>query len=215
MKTYTNRRRRALMLVVLLPLLTLATGAKKQASPEDLASARATVETAMQQILAVLGDEALPTEERRARIEAIAYDNFDFETMSKLVLRRDWKKFSKAQRQDFVKEFKLHLSRSYGSRLDRYNQQEIAILGERAETRGDVKVMTAVVGGQFDGAKVDYRLRKKDEGWLAIDVVIEGVSLVSNFHSQFAEVVGRQGPEGLLKQLREKYAGPELAAASE
>jgi phospholipid transport system substrate-binding protein len=209
MGTRKTLRFAAIVGVALALLLAAPAGAKgKRADAAGLAEARAAVAVAMEQVLAALSDDALSSAERRAKIEKIAYGNFDFATMSKLVLRRDWKKFSEAQRSEFVDEFKLHLAESYGSRLERYDQQEIEIAGERAEARGDVTVHTVIVGGQFDGAQVDYRMRKQAEGWLAIDVVIEGVSLVSNFHSQFAEIVGREGPEGLLKQLRDKNAMP-------
>jgi phospholipid transport system substrate-binding protein len=206
------RRTRTLLVLVALMLATpLVLQARDTANAAALAEARSAVQVAMEQVLVVLSDQTLSGDERRARIEQIAYANFDFQTMSKLVLRRDWKKFSTIQRSEFVEEFKLHLSQSYGSRLDRYNQQEIKLLSERPEARGDVTVQTAIVGGQFDGALIDYRMRRRDAGWLVIDVVIEGVSLVSNFHAQFAGIVGRGGPEELLRQLRDKNANPDLA----
>ena len=192
-----------------------AAAAEPKADPAALSQARTAVDVATKQVLAVLSEKGLTTPERRTRIEAIAYENFDFRTMSKLVLRRDWKKFSEPQREQFVEEFKRHLSESYGSRLERYEQTGISIAGERAEARGDVTVMTVIKGGQFDGATVDYRMRKTKDRWLAIDVIIEGVSLVSNFHSQFAEIVNRDGPEGLLAQLREKNANSATPSAGE
>ena len=76
--------------------------------------------------------------------------------------------------------------------------------GAREEPRGDVTVQTRVIGGQFNGASVDYRLRKTGEEWRVIDVVIEGISMVSNFRDQFKAVVSSGGPDLLLKQLREK-----------
>ena len=207
-----TRTRTLLVLVALMLATPFVLQARDTANAAALAEARSAVEVAMEQVLVVLSDQTLSGDGRRARIEQIAYANFDFQTMSKLVLRRDWKKFSTTQRSEFVEEFKLHLAHSYGSRLDRYNQQEIKLLSERPEARGDVTVQTAIVGGQFDGALIDYRMRKRDAGWLVIDVVIEGVSLVSNFHSQFAGIVGRGGPEALLRQLREKNMNPKIAA---
>lgn len=205
-----TRTRTLLVLVALMLATPFVLQARDTANAAALAEARSAVEVAMEQVLVVLSDQTLSGDGRRARIAQIAYANFDFQTMSKLVLRRDWKKFSTTQRSEFVEEFKLHLAHSYGSRLDRYNQQEIKLLSERPEARGDVTVQTAIVGGQFDGALIDYRMRKRDAGWLVIDVVIEGVSLVSNFHSQFAGIVGRGGPEELLRQLREKNMDPDL-----
>ena len=139
-------------------------------------------------------------------IEKIAYARFDFTTMSRLVLARNWKRFSKDQQARFEVEFKTFLAKQYGTRLDSYQQEKVEVLGERAEPRGDVTVRTRIVGGDFEGADVDYRLRGKDGNWLVIDVVIEGISLVSNYRDQFKSVVGSGGPEALLDELKRKNA---------
>jgi phospholipid transport system substrate-binding protein len=140
------------------------------------------------------------------QIEEITYDRFDFATISRLVLARRWKSLSSEQREEFVEQFKIQLSRSYGTRITRYEQEQVAILGSRVEPRGDVTVSTRIKGGTADGIGVDYRLRRRDGPWLVIDVIIEGVSLVSSYRSQFKEILGHDGPEELLKQLREKNA---------
>jgi phospholipid transport system substrate-binding protein len=162
------------------------------------------VETTVGQVLAILADPALDSETRRKRIEQIAFDVFDFTTMSKLTLARNWKKLDDEQKRTFVREFKAHLSRSYGSRLDRYRQENVEIFGTREEPRGDVTVFTKIVGGQFDGIEMNYRLRNRKDRWRAIDVVIEGVSLIANFRSQFAEIMSKGGPEKLIADLRTK-----------
>lgn len=170
------------------------------------------VDATVAAVLVVLREPGLSVDERRSRIERIAYDRFDFETMSRLVLARGWRRFSDAQQDEFVEAFKRHLSASYGSRVERYEQESVAIVEERIEPRGDVTVQTRIKGGRYDGTAVDYRLRQRDGGWRVIDVVIEGVSLVSNFRSQFAEVMARGGPEEVLRRLREKTV-PEAGAA--
>ncbi len=169
---------------------------------DPTAEARALVEDTLGRVLAIINDQESSSERRRARIEDIADDVFDFETMSKLSMARNWKRLSKAQRPDFVREFRQHLARNYGSRLDRYQQTDVAVVGTREEPRGDVTVLSKVIGGQFDGVKMNYRLRHRKGTWKVIDVVIEGVSLVANFRSQFAEVMSRGGPDELLHQLR-------------
>jgi phospholipid transport system substrate-binding protein len=162
-------------------------------------------------VVEILQDGSLPTEERRKRIEKLAFDVFDFSTMGKLVLARNWKKLDDRQRREFIEQFKIYLSRNYGSRLDRYRQTDVAIVGARIEPRGDVTVLSEVVGGEFDGVALDYRLRRRGGDWKVIDVVIEGVSLIGNFRSQFREVVSQKGPEGLLEQMRVKNAEPRAA----
>jgi phospholipid transport system substrate-binding protein len=126
--------------------------------------------------------------------------------MSKLVLGRNWKRLDAAERDEFVDEFTTYLANDYGSRLDRYEQEKVAVEGEEPKPRGDVVVKTKIVGGANHGAIIDYRMRKQGEDWKIIDVVIEGISLVANFRDQFKEVIARSGPEGLIRKLEEKNA---------
>ena len=202
------RRMRSAGLVRCPAILVLSLVCASPSVAAEIASAREVIEQTAAAVVAVLKQSELSTEVRRRHIEEIAYERFDFNTMSRLVLARNWKRFSEEQKATFVAEFRIYLSRSYGQRLNRYEQEDVAITGERAEARGDVTVLTKIVGGQFDGSQIDYRLRESDGEWRIIDVVIEGVSLVSNYRSQFKEVIGNKGPEGLLEQLRAKNAGP-------
>ena len=103
-------------------------------------------------------------------------------------------------------ELTNYLLASYGTRIARYGREDVVTLGERAEVNGDVSVQTVIKGGDFDGAAVDYRMRTIAGEWRVIDVVIEGVSLVANFRSQFADVIAKGGPQELLKRLKEKNA---------
>jgi phospholipid transport system substrate-binding protein len=173
---------------------------------ESEASARAVVEQTVDEVLAILSNDSVPTSERLRSIEDVVYGRFDLQVMSRMVLARNWKTFSKEQQTEYVAEFKKYLSNNYGSRIERYDQQKVDYLGARDEPRGDVVVRTKIIGGEFEGSQVDYRLRKQSEKWLVIDVVIEGISMVSNFRDQFKQVVSDGGPELLLRKLREKNA---------
>jgi phospholipid transport system substrate-binding protein len=170
---------------------------------------RAMIQQTIDAVLAVLDEKALSTEQKRSRIEEIAYARFDFPVVSRLVLARDWNRFSKPQQAAFMEEFKRYLAVNYGNRIERYDQQRVDIVGERQEPRGDVTIQSVVRGGEFEGATIDYRLRQRDGNWLVIDVIVEGISFVSNFRDQFKEVLARGGPDELLQKLREKNAaGP-------
>jgi phospholipid transport system substrate-binding protein len=175
-------------------------------SSAQAGEARAVVDQTVDTVLAVLRQPELSVFERRAKIEEIAYARFDFDTMSRLVLSRNWRKFDAANKRDFIDEFKRHLARSYGQRVERYEDEEVTVEGERVEKRGDVTVLTVIHGGAFDGARIGYRLRNRDGEWRVIDVLIEGVSLVGNYRSQFKDIVSRDGPAGLIAQLHEKNA---------
>jgi phospholipid transport system substrate-binding protein len=194
----------AVFWIALAPAMAVA--AEGAAEPADFAGARKVVEETLQAVLSVLDQPGLSSWQRRKQIEQIAYQRFDFVTMSKLVVARPWRKFSKSQKQEFVSEFKQHLSRSYGKRIGSYRRIDIEIAGHVVEPRGDVTVKTLVVGGEYDGAEINYRMRHRDNIWKAIDVVIEGVSLVANFRSQFQPILSQGGPEELLSRLKEKNA---------
>lgn len=177
---------------------------------DDGAEAQAIVRKTVDQVLEVLARESLSDAQRRQQIEEIAYQRFDFATISRLVLARKWKRFSPEQREEFIEQFKIQLSKNYGSRITRYEQERVEIRDHRLERNGDVTVRTRIDGGAADGIEVDYRLRRKDKKadgpWMVIDVIVEGVSLVSSYRSQFAEVLNHNDPSELLKQLREKNA---------
>jgi phospholipid transport system substrate-binding protein len=177
-----------------------------RAATESEAGARAVIAETVEEVLAVLRDKSKPTEDRIRSLEQIVYGRFDLYVMSRLVLARNWKRFSEEQKEQYVEEFKQYLTNSYGNRIERYDQQEVEIVGEREEPRGDVVVKTKILGGEFEGALVDYRLRKQDSDWRVIDVVIEGISMVSNYRDQFKSIVSSGGPELLLEKLREKNA---------
>ena len=187
---------------ILALLLVLAAGPAPAADADE---ARATMEKTVADVLVVLGDGSLPLQAKKDRIQAIAFERFDFVTMSKLVLKRDWKRFDAAQQQEFVEEFKEHLSARYGENLGRYENEKVEVTSHRTETNGDVTVKTVIRGGKYDGTPVDYRLRNAAT-WRVIDVVIENVSLVSSFRQQFADVLEKGGPTGVLAKLKQRNA---------
>lgn len=206
--TRSSRTTRKRVSSALLALALLLAGTARAAStPAQV------VEGLAGQVVAVLKDNALSSDAKRARIEAIAYEAIDFVTLSKLVLARNWPKFSPPQRAEFEQEFKRHLSVTYGRNIDSYKNETVKILGERQEARGDVTVHSKILrGGGSEDVLVDYRLRQRDGQWRIIDVIVEGVSLVSNFRSQFQDIVAQGGPDRLLVLLREKNASGESLA---
>jgi len=194
---------RARRLMLALGALALA-AVPALAADEPAEDPQKVVAVALDDVMAVLNDAAASEASRRDRIADIAFAHFDFPTMSKLVVARPWRKFTDAERTEFIASFKTHLARSYGRRLARYEGTQVAVTGRRNEQRGDVTVLSKVVGGQFDGATMDYRMRGKTGTWLVIDVIIEGVSLVSNFRSQFKPILAQGGAPELLRRLNDK-----------
>ncbi|HVN38765.1 MAG TPA: ABC transporter substrate-binding protein [Myxococcota bacterium] len=201
-----RRRVRALLgaLTALVAVVSVAALASAAEPP------RSVIQRTIDEVLAILRDKGRSSDQRRKDLEAIARDRFDFMTMSKLVMATNWKKLSPDQQTEFVDQFTRFLANDYGARIDRYHQEDVQITGEQPEARGDHTVKTKIVGGDNDGAIVDYRLRQQEGGgnWLIIDVVIEGISLVANYRDQFREVANQGGPVVVIQKLKEKNANP-------
>lgn len=177
-------------------------------------SPRQVIEHTTDAVLAVLANSSLSAEQKRKQIEEIASKRFDFPTVSKLVLARNWKRLSPEQQAQFTEEFRKHLSLTYGRNVEQYNNERAEVIGERAEPDGDWTIKTRILRPQGEPILVDYRLRKFGEEWRVIDVVIEGTSLVANFRSQFQDIVSRDGPERLIQVLQEKNARGEPLKSS-
>ena len=197
MKSTMKNRTLTAAASIMAAVVIAATGSATLA-PSDV------VDTMASQVLEVLRDRTVETEIRRAKVEEIIYKHIDFETLSKLVMARNWRKLSDEQKAEFKTHFKKHLSDTYGENIDNYRNESVTITSERKEKRGDVTVKSKINRGGSDDVLVDYRLRNKDGTWGIIDVVIEGVSLVANFRSQFQDIMSNGGPDRLLKLLREK-----------
>lgn len=190
----TSAARAALLLLVALPL------------PAGAEDARTALSRTLERALAVLADEELTSEQRVERVEAIVDERFDHTLIARLVLARSYRKLTPEQRVEFEQEFKRHLSLSYGRRVERYAGEQVEVGAARNESNGDVTVATRIVGGDQDGALVDYRLRRRDGTWYVIDVIIEGVSMLQNFRTQIQEIVSSKGTDHLIQTLREKNA---------
>ncbi len=204
--TKTLRLLGAMLALCLVATLAHAKVEKAEEAGESGPSARQIMEDTVVEVMAILKDTGIEGASRRGKLEQIAYDRFDFRSMSRLVLAKNWKRLSKDQQKEFVKEFRVYLANDYGSRLNRYGDEDVEVVGERKEPRGDVTIKTEIRGGANNGALVDYRMRHKKSDWKIIDVVIEGISLVANFRDQFREVISSGGPEALIRKLKEKNA---------
>jgi phospholipid transport system substrate-binding protein len=185
-----------------LALLLLIAPASAPAGPEE--DARAVVEQTSVEVLDSLADKSIAHSERIAKLTAIAEQRFDLKLMSGLILGRNRSKLSPDQQDEFLAEFKRHLTVTYGDSLEKYSGEKVEIMQSRPEASGDVTVKT--------GITVDYRLRAKPGPWRVIDIFIEGVSVVQNFRTQVQEIVSTQGADQLITILREK--NDKKAAAS-
>jgi phospholipid transport system substrate-binding protein len=139
--------------------------------------------------------------ERRAAVRKIAFETFDFEEMSKRALARHWQARTPAEREEFVKLFADLLERAYVSKIENYGGEKIAYNGDTIE--GDAAlVKTKIVTKQGTDVPVDYRMVKRNDRWLVYDVVIEGVSLINNYRTQFNKIIQTSSYQSLVDRMK-------------
>jgi phospholipid transport system substrate-binding protein len=163
-----------------------------------------TVKQVIEKALDVLKEPG-PSEARRQKVKRIVDPHFDYEEMAKRSLGPAWGKLSPGQRQEFVALFAQLLEASYSDKIEKYAQRvKIDYTGEI--TSGDsVEVRTVVVKAN-DRIPLNYRLMNEGGTWKVYDVVIEGVSLVSNYRSQFSRIIHESSYAELVKRLKIKVS---------
>jgi phospholipid transport system substrate-binding protein len=188
-------RRLTLVVLLMLPLNAFA------GAPLD------SVKANVNGVLDALRDPKLKGEAgkkvKEQRIEAAAEKLFDFVELSKRTLGLNWNKFSVEQRKEFVHLFKSVLKDAYVEKITAYTNEQVNFAKELTLSETTVEVHSVIVskGGE---TPINYRVAKKENAWKVYDVVIEGVSLVSNYRTQFREILGNNPPEKLLETLRKK-----------
>ena len=174
---------------------------------EPLDKIRETVED----VLAVLADETLQAPEnqaaRRERLRQAVYQRFGFEEMARRSLGRHWRDLSDEQRQRFVALFSDLLERSYVGKIESAGTgSRVEYTRETIDDEGFASIQSVVTNPLDSQIEVEYRLLQRDasQPWEVYDIVIEGVSLINNYRTQFNNIIHRTSYEGLVKQLRLK-----------
>ena len=131
--------------------------------------------------------------------------NFNFDKVSRLVLGKNWTKATPEQKTAFQAEFRTLLIRTYATALSKYKNQTIEYKPLRmADGASTATVKTQIVQPGGQPIAVDYSLEKQSDAWKVYDIVIEGVSLVTNYRGQFAQEIRQNGLDSLIKKLGDK-----------
>jgi phospholipid transport system substrate-binding protein len=185
---------------------TLLLAASAETKPSG-AAAKDLVIKATNEGIAILRDKSLTREQRNERLAKVAFQHMDFEIVSRLCMGRHWRTIPEDKRKEFMTEFRTRLVIAYTFNLDQYSGQEVVVTNTRQEPDGDWTVSSSIVDtDKKELAKVEYRLRPKNNELRLIDVTIEGVSLIANYRSQFQEIMSNGGIEKVLQIIREKNA---------
>jgi len=166
-----------------------------------------TVKGHVDKVLEVLRDPSLKAESakkvKKDKIMAISEKMFDFTELSKRTLAANWSKFGPEQQNEFIELYTSLLEDAYANKIMAYTDEKIAFNKEVVLTEKTVEVRSTVQKKDGD-IPIDYRVIMKDGSWRVYDVVIEGVSLINNYRSQFREILANKPPESLLETLRKK-----------
>lgn len=184
-----------LICTLLLPARVQATGALE------------TVKTNVNKVLEILRDPTRKSqfakEIKEDRIRPVFKEMFDDVELSKRTLGRNWTALNSAQQEEFVTLFRRILENAYADKILSYTNEQVVFDRETAIAPNRVEVYTRVITSSKQ-IPVVYRVILKDGTWRVYDVVIENVSLVQNYRSQFNDILAKDTPEKLLETMRKK-----------
>ena len=182
-------------------------------SPDELVK-----RTAEDVLATVKGDKDIQAGDQ-GKIFALAEEkivpNFNFDKVLRMVLGKNWTKATPEQKTAFQAEFRSLLIRTYATALSKYRNQVIEYKPFRKTSESNVaSVKTLIVQPGGQPIAVDYTLEKQADAWKVYDIVIEGVSLVTNYRGQFAQEIRTNGLDSLIKKLGDKNRAAEAKAST-
>lgn len=190
-------------LLIATSMLCFSVGAFAVETPDEL------VKRTAEDVLSVVKNDKDIQAGNQQKIFALAEEkilpNFNFDRVSRLVLGKNWTKATPDQKTAFQAEFRTLLLRTYATALSKYKNQVIEYKPLRLEngaSNATVKTLILQPGGQ--PIAVDYALEKQADDWKVYDIVIEGVSLVTNYRGQFTQEIRQNGLDSLIKKLVDK-----------
>ena len=166
-----------------------------------------TVENGVNKVIKTLGDPDFKAKAKDEQIAVIGKEIdhiFDFKELSKRTLGREWKKMSAEQQKEFVKLFKQLLQGVYADRLLAYSDQKVIFDKESMLKKGRAEVQSYLVTSDGNKIPLFYRLTDKSGSWKVYDIIIEGVSMVKNYRTQFRQILSKNSPDKLIEILRDK-----------
>lgn len=165
------------------------------------------VRSTVDQVVKIVSDKEMKKpqneQKRRSALKQTIGGIFDYGEMAKRSMGVHWKTLNPVQRKEFVGLFSTLLENSYAGKIESYNKEKIVY--DRESVEGTyAEVFSRVITPKRDEFSLDYRLLREGNKWMVYDVVIEGVSLVSNYRSQFNKIINEKGYNELVKKLKTK-----------
>jgi phospholipid transport system substrate-binding protein len=197
-----RQRKLAIMLVA---TIALAGAAEISRAGEPLDLVKSVVEGG----IAVLKDPKLKSpEQKRERVERlkeIINPIFDYNEMARRSLGAHWRRRSPAEQEEFVRLFRAFVEKIYSDKLDFYDGQRV-MFGRETIDQEYAQVDSIMTNSKGEENSIVYRLKRTDGKWKVYDAVVENISIVNNYRSQFDRVISKSSYEELKRMLKEKAA---------
>lgn len=165
------------------------------------------VQTNVNKVLEVLRDPKLKEDSakkiKREKLEVIYEQMFDEVELSRRTLGGNWNKLNTSQQQEFIQLYRQVLEKAYIDKILSYTNEKIVFPKENMLASNQAEVQTKVITSSKE-IPIFYRVIQKNGAWKVYDVVVENVSLVQNYRSQFNDILGKNKPDQLLEILRKK-----------
>lgn len=167
------------------------------------------IRSTVDQVLEILNNPKLKSksakEERRSRLRQVIYPRFDFAEMARRSLGSTWRRISGGEQQEFLNLFTQLLEESYVRNIDSYSGEKI-LYGREIEDQNFAEVATKIITNWGEEFAVNYKLHEVNGDWKVYDVVMENVSIVNNYRSQFTRLSDKHSFAELLDRIREQLA---------
>lgn len=171
------------------------------ASAQDGDDPAPAVMDTVNQVLAVLRDTTMTEPDKRAKVYALAEGRIDFEGMSRRILAVDWKSLNDAQRAKFQGLFRQLLLDSYWAQMRKYKDEKAEYVTAILEGEEEATVDTIIISGNVE-IPVTYRMTKTNGKWMAYDILVESLSLTSNYRNEYRNVIKSRGIDGLFERMQ-------------
>ncbi len=196
---------RCLKAAVLSVLLLFASTSWAAAQPGPLEVIQSGTDRAIEILRSLHTGKGPTLREQRGEILAIVDEYFDFHEMAMRSVGRPWRDQSLSNREEFVRLFKQLLFNTYVDRVENYTMGNERVVYDSEEIRGrHALVKTRILEYRNTTVEVDYLLRLDDGKWRVYDIIVEGISLVNNYRSQFGSILANRTFDQLLDILRQR-----------
>ena len=192
---------------LLFMIICLMTGVAQAAAKSPEAIVKETADGVISRIESQRSELEANPEQVYDLVNELVIPHFDFVSMSRWVLGKNWKAANNKQREEFIEQFKTLLVRTYARALLEYSGQAIKYYPVEKGPRSNLAVVTTeLTSSSAQPFPVAYRMHQKDEDWKVVDVAVDGVSLVKTYRGSFATQIKKNGCDALIEQLTDRQA---------